>query len=58
MAKKVKKARVVPENILKKQARDTKIAKAQKDARAAAKKDRVASRKAAYTNAEKYYKEY
>ena len=51
-------ARVVPENILKKQARDAKLLKALKESREKAKKDRVASRKAAFTNAEKYFKEY
>jgi len=50
--------KVVPENILKKQARDAKILKALVDSRAAAKKDRVASRKLAAQNAEKYYNEY
>jgi len=52
------KGRVVPENILKKQARDAKVLKALADSRAAAKKDRVASRKLAGENAEKYFKEY
>merc|ERR1719197_254052 len=53
-----KKARVIPENILKKQARDAKLLKARKDKRAADKKDRTAARKTAYANAEKYYNEY
>ena len=53
-----KKARVIPENILKKQARDAKLLKARKDKRVADKKDRAAARKTAYANAEKYYKEY
>ena len=51
-------ARVVPENILKKQARDAKLLKALKQSREAAKKARAESRKAAYANAEKYHKEY
>ena len=51
-------ARVVPENILKKQARDAKLLKALKESREAAKKARAESRKAAYANAEKYHKEY
>ena len=51
-------ARVVPENILKKQARDAKVLKALKDSRAAAKKDRAAARKVAAENAEKYHNEY
>jgi len=51
-------ARVVPENILKKQARDAKLLKALKDSRVKAKTDRVAARKAATVNAEKYYNEY
>merc|ERR1719197_2135097 len=53
-----KKARVIPENILKKQARDAKLLKARKDKRAADKKDRTAARKTAAENAEKYYNEY
>merc|ERR1719197_422866 len=53
-----KKARVIPENILKKQARDAKLLKARKEKRAADKKDRTAARKTAYANAEKYYNEY
>jgi large subunit ribosomal protein L7e len=51
-------ARVVPENILKKQARDAKTLKALKDSRAAAKVTRKAARAAAYANAEKYHNEY
>lgn len=51
-------ARVVPENILKKQARDQKLAAALKDRRAKAKTDRAAARKSALANAEKYFKEY
>lgn len=50
--------RVVPENILKKQARDAKLLKALKDSRAKAKTDRAAARKVAYANAEKYFNEY
>merc|ERR1719197_789478 len=53
-----KKARVIPENILKKQARDAKLLKARKEKRDADKKDRSAARKTAYANAEKYFKEY
>jgi large subunit ribosomal protein L7e len=51
-------ARVVPENILKKQARDAKVLKALTDSRAQAKKDRAAARKLAGDNAEKYFNEY
>ena len=51
-------ARVVPENIVKKQARDAKLLKARADARAAAKKDRAAARKVAAENAKKYAAEY
>lgn len=43
--------RVIPENILKKQARDAKLLKALKDSRAAAKKERAAARKVASDNA-------
>lgn len=53
-----KKARVVPENILKKQARTLKLATAVKDRRAAAKVERSAARKVASANAEKYHAEY
>merc|ERR1711990_921400 len=55
---KTKGARVVPENILKKQARDAKTLKALKDSRAAAKATRKAARATAYANAEKYHNEY
>jgi large subunit ribosomal protein L7e len=51
-------SKYVPENILKKQARDAKVLKALADSRAKAKKDRAAARKVAEGNAEKYYKEY
>ena len=51
-------ARVVPENILKKQARDAKLLKALKDSRDKAKSDRAAARKVAAANAEKYFNEY
>jgi hypothetical protein len=54
----VYRARVVPENILKKQARDAKLAAAVKDRRAKAKADRVTTRAAAMKNAEKYFNEY
>jgi ABC-type transporter MlaC component len=50
-------ARVVPENILKKQERDAKVLKTLKDSRAKAKADRAAARKVAAENAEKYYNE-
>ena len=51
-------ARVIPENILKKQARDAKMLKALKDSRVQAKVDRAAARKVAKANAEKYHNEY
>lgn len=51
-------ARVVPENILKKQARDAKLLKARTVERATAKKDRAAARKNAAANAKKYAAEY
>jgi hypothetical protein len=51
-------ARVVPENILKKQARDAKLLKSRKEFRDKAKKERAEARKLAYNNAEKYFKEY
>ena len=51
-------AKVVPENILKKQARDAKLLKALKESREQAKKDRAAARKLAAENAEKYFNEY
>ena len=51
-------ARVVPENILKKQARDAKTLAALKASRAAAKVTRKAARATAYANAEKYHNEY
>jgi len=51
-------ARVIPENILKKQARDARLLKALKEQRAQAKTDRAAARKVAYANAEKYFNEY
>jgi len=51
-------ARVVPENIQKKQARDAKLLAALKAKREADKKDRAEKRKAAAANAEKYAKEY
>ena len=51
-------ARVVPENILKKTERDAKVLKALKDSRAKAKTERAAARKVAAENAEKYYNEY
>ena len=50
-------ARVVPENILKKQARDAKLLKALKESRDKAKADRAAARKLAAENAEKYFNE-
>ena len=51
-------SKYVPENILKKQARDAKVLKALADSRAKAKKDRAEARKVAAANAEKYHKEY
>jgi len=51
-------ARVVPENILKKQARDAKILTALKDSRVKAKEDRKVARKVAHDNAQKYFNEY
>jgi large subunit ribosomal protein L7e len=51
-------ARVVPENIQKKTARDAKLLAAQKAAREAAKKERAAKRTVAAKNAEKYAGEY
>ena len=54
----VYRARVVPENILKKQARDQKLAQALKDKRSKAKADRVTTRAAAMKSAEKYFNEY
>jgi len=51
-------ARVIPENILKKRARDAKTLKALKDSRVKAKTDRKAARAVAKTNAEKYFNEY
>merc|ERR1719498_776674 len=50
-------ARVVPENILKKQARDQKLAQAVKDRRAAAKAARATARAAAKASAQKYFNE-
>ena len=52
------KVRVVPENVVKKQARDAKILKENKDRRDKAKKERADKRKTITANAEKYYKEY
>jgi len=53
-----KKARVIPENIKKKLARDEKLKKSQVAARADAKKQRAEKRKAALASAEKWFKEY
>jgi len=50
--------RVIPENILKKQARDAKLLKARQDGRKAAKTARGKARKEQYTQAEKYFNEY
>jgi len=55
---KAKGARVVPENILKKQARDAKTLTALKALRVKTKTDRKAARATAYANAEKYHNEY
>lgn len=51
-------AKNIPESILKKQARDAKLLKALADQRAAEKKARAESRKAATASAVKYAKEY
>lgn len=51
-------AKIVPENILKKQQRDAKLLKALADKRTADKKARAEARKAAAANATKYAKEY
>ena len=51
-------ARVIPENILKKQARDQKLAATVKDRRVKAKADRVVTRAANKASAEKYFNEY
>jgi large subunit ribosomal protein L7e len=51
-------ARVIPENILKKTARAAKQLAAHKAARDAAKKERAEKREVAYKNAEKYANEY
>jgi large subunit ribosomal protein L7e len=56
-AKSAKKT-AVPESILKKQARDTKLLATMKAKRAEAKKARAAANKLALANAEKYFKEY
>merc|ERR1719174_324677 len=50
--------RVIPANILKKQARDAKLLKARQDGRKAAKEARAKSRKEQGALAEKYFKEY
>jgi len=50
--------RVIPENILKVQARNAKLLKSRTAARAEAKKARAASRKAAAASSEKWFKEY
>jgi large subunit ribosomal protein L7e len=51
-------ARAVPESFKKKAARDDKLMKSRKANMEQAKKDRVAARKVALANAEKYFKEY
>merc|ERR1719367_1981059 len=51
-------AKTVPENILKKQARDAKLLAFRKSQREQAKKDRAAARKTAEANAKKYADEY
>ena len=51
-------AKSVPENILKKQARDAKILAFRKAQREQAKKDRAEARKVAAANAKKYAEEY
>lgn len=50
--------RVIPENILKKQRRDATLLKATQTRRAAEKTARASTRKAQYSLAEKYFKEY
>ena len=52
------KVRVIPENIVKKTARDAKTLAAAKAARESAKKERTEKRALAFKNAEKYAKEY
>lgn len=51
-------ARIVPENIQKKQARDAKVLAALKAKRASDKKERAEKRKVAHDNAKKYAEEY
>ena len=51
-------AKSVPENILKKQARDAKLLATRKTKREQLKKDRAAARKAALESAKKYAAEY
>ena len=51
-------ARVIPENVLKTQARNAKLLKSRVTAKADAKKARVVSRKAAAVSSEKWFKEY
>ena len=48
----------VPENILKKQARDAKLMEVRKKTITKNKTDRAAARKAAFASAEKFYNEY
>jgi len=48
-------ARVVPENILKKQQRDAKLKQAVKDRRTKAKADRATLKKTAHANAKKWF---
>ena len=50
--------RVIPENIIKRQERVAKLAKAVVERRAAEKKQRAESRKTAAANAQKYFNEY
>ena len=50
--------RVIPENVVKKQARDAKVLKELSEKRAKDKKERAEKRAAMLANAEKYHKEY
>jgi hypothetical protein len=50
--------RVIPEGVMKKQARDAKLLKELKDRREKDRTDRKDKRASIYANAEKYHKEY
>ena len=56
--KAVCRVRTVPESVIKKRARDSKILKELKDRRDKSKKERADKRKVILANAEKYHKEY